>query len=151
MVEINLGTFFAAPQERVFDLIRDVSIHPQTTGKTRERVVESSRQMLELGDTVTFEAVHFGIRQRLSSEVVEYERPTLFADRMTKGAFKSLLHERRLLPQPDGTLMQETLRFEAPFGPLGKLAERLFLARYMKRFLRKRNQELKAILENGAP
>lgn len=147
MIVISLETFFEAPAERVFDLIRDVSVHPKTTGKTKERVVESSAQLLELGDTVTFEAVHFGIKQRLSSKIVEYEYPVLITDQMTKGAFKSLVHLRRLVPQGAGVLMIETLTIEAPFGPVGMLGEKLFLASYMRRFLEGRNQELKSIAE----
>lgn len=148
MIEIYLETRFDAPMVRVFNLLRDVSIHPKTTGGTKERVVESSAQLLELGDTVTFEATHFGIRQQLSSEITEYEFPRLITDRMTKGAFKSLTHSRELQEQGQGTLMRERLTIQAPFGPIGWLGERLFLSGYMRRFLQKRNQELKAIAES---
>jgi ligand-binding SRPBCC domain-containing protein len=147
VIKIRLETSFKAPIERVFDLVRDVSLHPQTTGKTKERVVESSAQLLALGDTVTFEATHFGVRQRMSAAISEYEYPVLITDRMTKGAFKSLTHTRRLVEQDGGTLMLETLTIQAPLGPLGWIGERLFLARYMRKFLRQRNQTLQAIAE----
>lgn len=34
------------------------------------------------GQTVTFEATHFGIRQRLTSLITEYKEPHLFVDEM---------------------------------------------------------------------
>jgi hypothetical protein len=43
--------------------------------------------------------------------------------------------------------MTDRLQIAAPFGPLGWLAERLFLATYMKNFLIRKNHELKAIAE----
>jgi hypothetical protein len=43
--------------------------------------------------------------------------------------------------------MQDTLDFTAPMGPLGRFAERLFLARYMRSFLVRRNAHLKQIAE----
>ena len=45
--------------------------------------------------------------------------------------------------------MRDVFEYSAPFGPLGWLAERLFLSAYMRRFLEKRNRELKAVAESG--
>jgi ligand-binding SRPBCC domain-containing protein len=96
MPRIVVETLIFASQERCFDLARDVRVHEQTTGKSKERVVEAPEDgLLDLGDEVTFEAVHFGIRQRLTSKIVAYERPREFTDQMQKGAFKSLRHTHR--------------------------------------------------------
>ncbi|MAC93916.1 MAG: hypothetical protein CMC96_00295 [Flavobacteriales bacterium] len=41
------------------------------------------------------------------------------------------------------TLMIDLFHFEAPLGPLGHLANVLFLKRYMKNFLLERNRAIK--------
>jgi len=40
--------------------------------------------------------------------------------------------------------------YAAPFGFLGRLAERFFLTRYMRRFLAAHNRELKRIAESDS-
>lgn len=49
--------------------------------------------------------------------------------------------------RPDVTIMTDVFRFVAPLGPLGWLAERLFLTGYMTRFLRVRADIVKRAAE----
>lgn len=69
---------------------------------------------------------------------------------MTKGAFRSLEHDHFFQPQPGGTLMVDVLSFAAPLGPLGWVAERLFLSRHLRRFLVARGMALKQLVERGS-
>ncbi|WP_336618982.1 hypothetical protein [Jeotgalibacillus sp. ET6] len=69
----------SAPIEICFDLARNVDIHTKTTGNTREKVISSKKTgLLEKGDRVQFEAVHFKIKQRLVSQIIQLERPYFF-------------------------------------------------------------------------
>jgi len=83
---------------------------------------------LELNDEVTWEARHFGITQRLSTQITRFEPPFFFQDRMTRGAFRFLEHDHLFEPDSSGTTMTDVLRFAAPLGPVGWVAERFFLA-----------------------
>jgi ligand-binding SRPBCC domain-containing protein len=149
MIEINLETRIAAPIERVFDLMRDVEAHVETTSGTGEQVVSSSAKLLGMNDTVTFRARHFGIWQSLSARVIEFEPPVCLIDVQTKGAFKSLRHEHRFREEGNITVMTDRLQIEAPLGPLGWIAERLFLKSYMRNFLIRKNQALKELAESS--
>ncbi|MGQ8875152.1 SRPBCC family protein [Paenibacillus sp. TSA_86.1] len=152
MIEVTTVTIIHAPIERCFDMARDIDLHTQTVWKhTRERAVAGvTSGRIGSGDTVTFEATHFGIRQRLMSRITAYERPFLFVDQMERGAFKSMRHEHHFsVCGEHGTCMRDTLRFEAPMGFLGWAVERLVLQRYMQTFLESRNGKLKALLEQG--
>ncbi len=151
MTRIELTTEIAAPIELVFDLARDLDLHQKSTSQTKERIVAGkSTGLAELGDEITFEATHFGVRQKLTSKIIEMSRPNRFVDQMTKGAFKSLHHIHEFRSTPGGTEMKDVLTFEAPLGPLGILAEKLFLASYMKKFLAARNDFLKGEAESRA-
>jgi ligand-binding SRPBCC domain-containing protein len=145
---IKVETNIEAPPGLCFDLARHVNAHAFSTAHTRERIVDAPPTgLLQLGDEVEFEAVHFGIKQRLKSKIVEYDRPKRFVDEMQKGAFKRLRHTHEFQETPGGTLMIDTLDFASPFGALGAIADRLFLRRYMQRFLKRRSQALKRMAE----
>lgn len=83
-----------APIEICFDLARDIRLHTRTVWRhTKERAVGGTyASRINRGETVTFEATHFLIRQRLTSRITEFERPYIFVDQMVSGAFKSMKH-----------------------------------------------------------
>jgi ligand-binding SRPBCC domain-containing protein len=140
-------TRIAAPIELCFDLARDVDVHLRTSASTGERAVGGKTSgLLELGNVVTFEAVHSGIRQRLTSKIVEFRRPDRFVDEMVKGAFASLRHVHEF--DADGpSVVRDTLTWRSPLGLLGVLADTLFVERRMRAFLENRQLEVKAYAE----
>src|ERR671910_3348344 len=151
MPVIRIETRIRAPVERCFDLARDPELHERSLEQTGERVVSrTGNGLLGPGDLVTFEARHLGVRQRLTAQITRFERPHLFEDRMVRGAFQAFRHLHAFQPVEDGTLMTDVFAYRAPLGPLGRLAERLFLTRYLRRLLTARAAFLKACAENGA-
>ena len=150
MPTIRLETFIDASPERCFDLSLNVDLHRNSVAHTHERPIAGvTSGVMKLGDTVTWEAVHFGIKQHLISKITAYERPSRFTDEMTRGAFQEIIHIHEFVPQPPGTLMADLFTFRAPLGILGRLAEALVLTRYMKGLLLTRNRYLKQVAEAG--
>ena len=147
---IHLETAISAPVERVFDLARSIDAHTSSAEGTSERAIAGRTSgMIELDETVTWEARHFGIKQRLTVRITKLERPLMFADEMTRGAFKSMRHCHRFSSDGSATKMRDEFEFSAPFGVFGRIAERLFLTRYMTGFLERRNQVLKRMAESS--
>ncbi|KMY54433.1 cell division protein [Bacillus sp. FJAT-27231] len=143
--------FIKAPIALCFDLARNVEIHTKTTEKTKERAIGGvTKGLLEEGDTVTWEAVHFGIKQRLTAKVACMEKPHQFVDVMVKGAFHSFVHTHQFTEEEAGTIMVDKFDYKSPFGLLGSLADKLFLEKYMRRFIISRARELKKIAESLA-
>jgi hypothetical protein len=69
MPVIKLETYIQAPIELCFDLFRDIDLHQSTSSKTKERAIAGRTSgLIELGEEVTFEAVHFGIKQKLTTQ-----------------------------------------------------------------------------------
>jgi ligand-binding SRPBCC domain-containing protein len=136
MPTIRLETYINAPIERCFDLLLNVDLHSNSVAHTGERPIAGVMTgMMRLGDTVTWEAVHFGIKQHLTSKITAYERPHHFTDEMVQGIFQEVHHTHEFVPRPPGTLMIDVFTFRAPLGILGRLVEILFLTRYMKTLL----------------
>ncbi len=148
MAYVRVVTDIAAPIEVVFDLARSLRFHELSTTWTRERVISKhDRDLLDKGDVVTFEAVHLGVRQRLTAKVFLLTYPSHFQDVMLEGAFARLVHDHRFDKRDDGTRMTDELLFEAPYGVLGRIVGSLFLTGYMRRFLERRGKALKAAAE----
>jgi ligand-binding SRPBCC domain-containing protein len=143
-------TRVAAPPSRCFDLARDVNLHERSTAASRERAVAGvTSGLLGQGDEVTWEATHFGVRQRLSSRITEFDPPNRFVDEMVRGAFARFRHEHQFLAVEGGTEIVDTFDYTSPLGPLGRLADWLFLRHYMTTLLRDRNAYLKTVAESA--
>jgi len=146
---IEIEIVICAPIERVFDLSRSVDAHQDSTRQTGERAVAGvTSGLLDLGDQVTWQATHLGVRQRLTTRIVELRRPHYFCDSMVSGAFRGFDHEHHFSVLGSGTLVRDRFNFESPGGPLGKLADALFLKRYMRGFLEARSVVIKEIAES---
>lgn len=149
MALIRLTTRIAAPVERVFDLARSIDAHMASTSQSGEKAIEGRTSgLIEEGEAVTWEATHFGVKQRLKVKATKVERPFLFEDQMVSGAFSSMSHQHRFQEKNGETEMRDIFEFRAPLGFLGRIAETLFLTSYMKSFLMKRNEELKEMAES---
>lgn len=146
---INVTTEILAPIEKVFDLSRSIEVHELSQSSNNERAVAGRTSgLIEADESVTWEAVHFGIRQRLTSKVVEMTRPTYFRDSMVSGAFKRFDHDHLFeITESGSTRMTDVFDYTSPLGFLGRLADATFLRKYMVKLLEERNSEIKRIAE----
>jgi ligand-binding SRPBCC domain-containing protein len=148
MPTIELLTHINAPIEKVFDLSRSIDLHMESTKQTGERAIAGKTSgLIELGETVTWRARHFGIWQHLTSNITEFNYPVYFVDEMVTGAFKSFRHKHHFSQLDGHTLMTDVFVFESPFGILGRLANWLVLKTYMTKLLTKRNEVIKMSAE----
>jgi len=151
---ITIETRIAAPRERVFDLARDVDAHVESSAFTGERAVEPGRTsgLLELGDLLTFEGRHLGVRQRLTVRITAMDPPRRFVDEGVRGALRELRHVHEFLEDGDGaTLMRDTVTWRSPLGLLGRAADALVVARHMRWFVSEKQGRLKAMAEERFP
>jgi ligand-binding SRPBCC domain-containing protein len=148
MPVIRIETRIAAPPRLCFDLARDVDAHMASTSSSGERAVAGvTHGRLNLGDEVTWEARHLGRRQRLSSRITEFASPHHFVDEMVHGAFARFRHEHVFHSRDGETVMVDLFDYTSPLGLLGRVADMLFLRRYMEKLLRERALFLRARAE----
>jgi ligand-binding SRPBCC domain-containing protein len=152
MITLDETTLIAAPIERCFDLARSVEVHLAGNTHFGEQAVAlegATSGLLALGDTVTWRARHFFIRQRLTSRITAFDPQVYFQDTMLRGAFRSMQHGHYFRTLADGRCeMRDIFRFAAPIPLLGRIAEFLVLRRYMRSLLRERNVIIKQIAES---
>lgn len=148
MPVIQLEIPIKAPVDRCFDLSRSIELHKISTRHTGERAIAGTTEgLIELGETVTWRAKHLGIWQTLTSKITAYSRPYFFVDEQVTGAFKAFRHEHYFKEQGSATLMTDSFYYQSPLGPLGRLADALFLKRYMTKLLQERNRIIKEYAE----
>jgi len=141
MPVITLTTVIHAPVEAVFNLARSIDLHQQSMAHTNEKAIAGRRSgLIEKGETVTWQARHLFRTRTLTSAITHMDVPLYFRDVMLKGDFKVMEHDHYFSAIPEGTLMKDVFYFKAPFGILGRMVEWIFLTRYMKRLLEKRNE-----------
>ena len=75
------------------------------------------------------------------------QTPASFTDEMVSGDFKNMKHEHHFMPIKNGTLMIDLFSFESPYGAAGKIVNYIFLKRYLRKLLERRNQAIKEFAE----
>lgn len=149
MPVINLETRINAPVERVFDLARSIDLHIDSMSEYDEKPVAGKTSgLIEMGETVTWEARHFGVRQRLTSKITAFERPQYFRDSMVKGAFARFDHDHYFEEKNGVTIVRDVFDYDSPLGILGKIADFLAVESHMKKMLEERNKLIKRIAES---
>lgn len=144
MPKIHLTTFIAAPIERVFNLSRSINLHTISTAGTNEKAIAGViTGLINLNETVTWQARHLFKTRQHTSVIVAMEIPISFVDEMVKGDFKSFRHQHHFKQIDNGTIMIDILEFESPYGIAGKFFNAIYLKRYLEIFLIKRNNAIK--------
>jgi ligand-binding SRPBCC domain-containing protein len=87
----------------------------------------------------------FPIRWR--STISEYERGVRFADEMLRGPYRSWYHRHLFHVTPEGVEMVDTVRYELPLGPLGRLAHAAFVRRQLESIFDYRRRAIERIFD----
>jgi ligand-binding SRPBCC domain-containing protein len=147
-VTVEVVTDIAASAATVFDLELDMDVHAASLAGHQERVRTSTgRPQLGLGDVVTLRARHFGVTWRMTSQVVELDRPHRFVDVQVAGPFRRFRHEHVFVPTPGGTRMTDRVAFTAPLGAPGAAVGRLVVGPYLRRLLQQRGAHVRSVAE----
>lgn len=150
MPRIELVTRIEAPRERAFDLARSIDLHAQGQARHRERAIAGvTSGPIGFGQSVTWEARHFGVTQRpLHGSSLSTGRDR-FATQCS-GPFARFDHEHIFEADDAATRMVDIFDFTSPLGLLGVLVDRLFVARYMERLVAELARSIKRAAESEA-
>lgn len=149
MATIILETKIKAPILRCFDLSRSIDLHKISTAHTNEVAIAGCTQgLIEFGEFVTWEAIHFGIKQKLSTKITEFNSPVHFKDEQIRGIFKFMKHDHFFKEDGKYTIMKDVFSFKAPLPIFGRLAEIIFVKKHLRNLLLQRNQVIKDFAES---
>ncbi|MEO0475717.1 MAG: SRPBCC family protein [Planctomycetota bacterium] len=146
MPSIEIATDIRAPIKACFNLARDIGFHVRSMGHTNERAIDGRTEgLIELGETVTWQAKHLGLTRRMKVEITAMDRYTHFRDEQVDGPFKSFIHNHHFEDLgEDITQMRDVITFASPFGLVGRCVDRVYLAGYLRRLIEQRALAIKA-------
>lgn len=94
------------------------------------------------------------VRAKWVARIIGFARNDFFADEQVKGPFKNWnhRHEFEVCEQGGqaGTILRDIVKFEAGFGPFGKMAEVLFIQRQLQGTFAHRQRALESLLRQNA-
>jgi ligand-binding SRPBCC domain-containing protein len=150
MPVIHLTTFIEAPAQRVFDLSRSIDFHQKSMQQTNEKAIDGvTTGLIKLNQRVTWQAKHLFKTRQFETMITAMEPCNYFEDAMVRGDFISVRHKHHFKQVANGTIMIDLFTFETPYKQLGKFINWLFLTRYMKRLLLRRNDLLRQYAETA--
>lgn len=142
----------STPREVMFDRARNIDTHRASMAKSREEAIAGrTTGLITLGEEVTWRAWHFGVSLRMTSRITAMQAPEYFIDEQVRGPFKTFRLVHEFSEDQTGTSMIDRIEFQAPFGLLGQLAEKLVLAHYLRRLIEQRNKHLAGELRADQP
>ena len=149
MARIKIVTLIDAPLEACFDLSRDIDFHVKSMSETGERAIAGrTTGLIELDESVTWEAKHLCLKRRFTSKITKFDRPNYFRDEMTNGDFQSFVHDHRFQIVDGKTEMSDEIVLKSPFGVIGELTDLFFMTKYMKDMLAIRAKAIKLEAES---
>jgi ligand-binding SRPBCC domain-containing protein len=145
MPELVIETTINAPAERCFELVRDPRVHGETKV---ERDPENDGCGPRLGEVIRFESTFLGFSQVLVVRCIELIPPRRFVDAMIRGRFGLFAHIHEFEPGDAGTVLRDTLIWEAR-GLFDAAMDELLIKRRLSDVVKNRNDKLRAIAEGS--
>jgi ligand-binding SRPBCC domain-containing protein len=146
---LHITNVIYAPIEVVFDLSRNITLHKLSQRDHSEEVIAGvTSGCINKDETVTWRAKHLMRTRVMQVKITAMEKYSYFCDEQIRGDFKSFHHEHHFKSIENGTIMIDILRFETPYGLLGKIFNLLYLERYMKELIERRNNTIRSYAES---
>ena len=147
MFRVKDSMHVQAPVDRVFLLATSVPLVEKILGM---RPIEgNARGLIQPQDRVLWRGWKFGLPTTHETLITGYERPMFFQDTQGKGRFRFFQHDHEFHEVDGQTLMLDVVRFSLPFGLLGRLVGKHFVAPYVLKLMGRRFLLLKRTAEGA--
>ena len=123
------------PPGAVFPFFADAgNLEAITPGWLAFRIVTPRPIAMHVGALIEYRLRLHGVPVSWLTRIEEWEPGKWFVDAQLSGPYKLWHHTHEFVPDGEHhTLMRDTVRYALPFGPLGEIAHRLFVARDLER------------------
>jgi ligand-binding SRPBCC domain-containing protein len=121
-----------APRERVFAFFADArNLERLTPPSLRFQILTPGEIQMRAGATIDYRLHLSGLPVRWRTVIETWEPPFRFVDIQQRGPYALWRHTHTFEETPAGTRMRDRVEYALPFGPLGRLVRRLFVARQL--------------------
>jgi len=147
MAVFESRTELSCTPERLFEfIIRPANLKVIAPAEVGLSFVDAP-EVIALGSKLVFKVQGFGVVQHLEHEIVEFDPPRGFRERMVKGPLPHWQHEYILEPDAaGGVTLLNRIEFEPPGGILGMILTAERMIDHLHREYQHRSEALKQAL-----
>lgn len=134
--------------ETLFDFVTRVSNMQAVAPSEVNMTIVEAPEILSLGSKLIFKIQAYGVSQQLIHEIVSFDRPTGFREKMIKGPLSAWTHD--YIIDPNGSnqcVLLNRIEFEPPSGMLGMLLTADRIMNQLEDGYAHRSEALKKALE----
>jgi ligand-binding SRPBCC domain-containing protein len=146
MAVFECRTELTCSPEKAFDFItRPANMKAIAPGDVDLVFVEAP-EIIQLGSKLVFKVQAFGVAQQLEHEIIAFDAPRSFREKMTRGPLPAWEHDYILEPQSNGVVLLNRIEFEPPVGMLGMLLTAQRMLDHLEQGYAHRSEALKKVL-----
>ncbi len=135
------------PLETVFSFFADAgNLERITPPFLHFRTLTPLPVTMQVGARIEYHLRLIGVPLRWTTRIEDYAPPYRFVDSQLSGPYKQWVHLHEFSASVDCTLMRDVVDYEIPYGIIGTLAQKLFVARMLERIFDYRRGAIMALL-----
>jgi ligand-binding SRPBCC domain-containing protein len=152
LYRLKSDQFIPLPRAEVFRFFeRPENLERLTPPDLGFKILTPSPIPMNPGSLIDYTVSLFGVPLHWTTQITEYDPGESFADVQLKGPYAYWHHRHTFEDAPGGTLMRDEVVYAVPLGPLGRIANALFVAGQLRRIFDYRFKKIKEIFKAGAP
>lgn len=139
------------PLDAVFSFFADATnLEAITPRFLRFRILSPTPVEMRAGARIDYAMSLFGMPVRWRTRITEWEPGVRFVDEQEAGPYAVWRHTHEFEPQGEATLVRDVVDYAVPLGPLGALAQLLFVRRTLGRIFDFRRDVTGRLLDDGS-
>jgi ligand-binding SRPBCC domain-containing protein len=137
------------PKSEVFAFFADpFNLERITPSFLSFRILTPGPIAMEPGTIIEYELRLYGVRMRWKTRIETVEPGSSFTDVQVKGPYQRWHHRHEFVEVPGGTEIRDIVDYELPLGPLGAIAQSLFVRRSLARIFDYRREAVASIFSD---
>lgn len=141
--ELRTTTVIEAPLEETFTFFSKAANLGLITPAAMNFLIQGQAPAMEQGAAIDYRVRVGLLRLRWRTRIMRWEPGRRFVDRQEAGPYRLWWHEHTFQADGDRTVMEDRVYYTPPLGVLGRLANRLFIGRTLKRIFQYRGDVIR--------
>jgi hypothetical protein len=145
---LERSLFLPRPREEIFAFFADAGNLERITPAFLHFHILTPRPIpMQAGTLIDYQLRLFGVPFHWKTRIESFDPPSFFTDVQLTGPYRRWHHRHDFTDAPNGTTMCDRVEYELPLGPLGAIAQTLFVRRAVNQIFDHRNATITKIFK----